>query len=273
MKQIISASRRTDLPAFYLDWLIEHLNQGSVSVTNPMYPANVSEVSLRPKDVYCLALWSKDFGKFLQHVDEFKDYAMYFIFTINDNTVWEPHLPPLEHRLLQLEELADIYGPQCIEYRFDPIVFWRKDGAIMNNLEYFEFVLDWVSNAGVDNCTISFATWYPKVIERAIKHRLVHYDPSNGEKIAITRNLAAYGKKVGVKLYSCCNAILTAIPNVYKSHCIDGAKLQQLFGSSCSVAKHPTRSQCGCTFSRDIGNYNEQLCQHGCIYCYANPQI
>ncbi|WP_313563306.1 DUF1848 family protein, partial [Ruminiclostridium cellobioparum] len=38
LKTIISASRRTDVPAFHYDWLQEVLAAGRVQVPNPRFP-------------------------------------------------------------------------------------------------------------------------------------------------------------------------------------------------------------------------------------------
>ncbi|MHC1592009.1 MAG: DUF1848 family protein, partial [Candidatus Helarchaeales archaeon] len=58
MKTVISASRRTDIPAFYLDWFIERIHEGFVDVKNPFYPKQKSRVSLRKEDVHSIVLWS-----------------------------------------------------------------------------------------------------------------------------------------------------------------------------------------------------------------------
>ena len=48
---IISASRRTDIPAFYADWFVNRLNAGYCLVKNPRNPAQTKRVSLLPEDV------------------------------------------------------------------------------------------------------------------------------------------------------------------------------------------------------------------------------
>ncbi|MDD1776787.1 MAG: DUF1848 domain-containing protein [Candidatus Helarchaeota archaeon] len=273
MKLVISASRRTDIPAFYLDWFLEKLQQGFVMVRNPFFPAQISRVSLEKKDVHSIVLWSKDFGKFLQKTAEFTGYNLFFIFTINDNPKWEPKVISLDKRLRQLGELVADFGPQYIEYRFDPIVLWYEDGELVNNLGSFKTIIQQVSELGIDNCVINFVDWYKKSLQRAKKYGLVYYDPLLKEKIEIIKPLAEYCHQLGIKMYSCCNKNLTSVANVQPSHCIDGTKLSTLFKAPCSTAKAPTRDDCGCTTSKDIGNYREQICHHACIYCYAHPQI
>jgi len=273
MRTVISASRRTDIPAFYLDWMIDKLNQGYVMVKNPFYPSQITHVSLKKSDVHSIVFWSKDFGKFLQKTAEFSDYNLFFIFTINSESVWEPNVINLDKRLIQLENLVDEFGPEYIEYRFDPIVFWYEDNELVNNLDSFYYIIDKVSDLGIDNCVFNFVDWYKKSIARAKKYGLKFYDPSIKEKIETVKPLAKYCKSHNIKMYSCCKPFLTQIDNVYPSSCIDGNKLSRLFKEKCSIAKSPTRENCNCTKSRDIGNYRDQICKHACIYCYAHPLI
>jgi hypothetical protein len=273
MKTVISASRRTDIPAFYLDWFAEKLNQGYVRVKNPFYPKQVSKVSLKESDVHSIVFWSKDFSRFLQRTADFETYNLFFIFTINDNPTWEPNVIELDKRLTQLESLVELYGPEFIEYRFDPIVFWYKGGELVNNLGSFNKIIQKVSDLGINNCVINFVDWYNKSINRAKKYGLNYYDPPLKEKIEIIKPLAKLCKNQGIKMYSCCNDALTAVDNIYKSSCIDGNLLSKIFNEKCSSAKAPSRDQCGCTKSRDIGNYREQICHHACIYCYAHPKL
>lgn len=54
---IISCSRRTDIPAFLMDWVIERINIGFVDVINPFNRKQISRVSLNPEDVKCWVWW------------------------------------------------------------------------------------------------------------------------------------------------------------------------------------------------------------------------
>ena len=46
---IISCSRRTDIPAFLMDWVIERFKLGFVDVVNPFNRKQISRISLDPK--------------------------------------------------------------------------------------------------------------------------------------------------------------------------------------------------------------------------------
>ena len=48
---IISASRRTDIPALYTDWMVRRLKEGYCTVANPFDRNQVTRISLKPEDV------------------------------------------------------------------------------------------------------------------------------------------------------------------------------------------------------------------------------
>jgi hypothetical protein len=80
--------------------------------------------------------------------------------------------------------------------------------------------------------------------------------------------MADVANECGITLYACCQDALVA-GHVQKAHCVDGDLLAELFPDRPLVSQpRPTREQCGCIASRDIGMYD--TCPYGCVYCYAN---
>ena len=69
---IISASRRTDIPAFYTAWFMNRIRAESVRYPNP-FSNQVYEISLRSEDVHSIVFWSKYYGPLLSHLDELED--------------------------------------------------------------------------------------------------------------------------------------------------------------------------------------------------------
>ncbi|MDI6870797.1 MAG: DUF1848 domain-containing protein [Bacillota bacterium] len=78
---IISASRRTDIPAFYGEWFMNRVREGYCLVPNPFNPRQVARVSLKPGDVEAIVFWSKDPVPFFPHLDELdrRGYRYYFL--------------------------------------------------------------------------------------------------------------------------------------------------------------------------------------------------
>jgi len=65
---IISASYKTDLPAFYGEWFMRRLQAGYCQMRNA-YSRQVSRVSLAREAVDGFVFWTKNVGPFLKHLD------------------------------------------------------------------------------------------------------------------------------------------------------------------------------------------------------------
>lgn len=270
MRTVISASRRTDLPGLYMDWFLARLCEGFVDVPNPVITSQTYRVDLRPESVHTFVLWSKNYEPFLRSAIPFERYRWYFNFTIDGNEMWSRRAPHSERQLIQLEELAERFGPACINWRFDPILYWA-DGR-ENNVEPFFSLCDRIASAGVTRCTFSFAHWYGKVKRRAREFGFEPFDPPLESKRETVARLAEYAAPRGVTLYTCSNDALLGHANVRRGACVDGRLLADLAGEPCSLARDTSqRTDCGCTKSADIGSYVEMPCRHACIHCYANP--
>lgn len=269
MKTIISASRRTDIPAFYLEWLIEGIERGWVEVENPV-TKNRYKFSLKKEDVHTIVLWSKNFSEFLKLRHKFSKYHLYFHFTINNCPELEPNIPPLEKRILQLRELVKLYGPERVAWRFDPIVFWA--GGAKNNMGSFERILKDVSRCGIKLCVFSFATWYRKALRRMKKASLNVFDHPLDKKLEIAARLKERAILREITMRACCNPALKSV--VEPARCIDGRLLSNLANEPATLQKDSgQRKECNCTQSRDIGSYSSMQCLNRCLYCYANPAV
>lgn len=137
---VISASRRTDIPAFYMQWFMAQIEKGTFEVTNP-YNRHVSIIPATADKVHTIVFWSKNFGPFIKgnFGEKLIDYGynLFFNFTINsDSLLLEPHVPSLIERLDQLEYLCRHFDVRSISWRFDPICFYKtgKD-KISDNLK------------------------------------------------------------------------------------------------------------------------------------------
>ena len=73
---IISASRRTDIPAFYSAWFFQRLRAGFVDVRNPFNRKQVSRISLRPEAVDRIVFWTKDSAPMLDRLAELGAYRL-----------------------------------------------------------------------------------------------------------------------------------------------------------------------------------------------------
>jgi hypothetical protein len=229
-------------------------------------------VSLRPADVACFVFWSKDFTPFLQHLDALDrlGYRFYFNYTLTAlPAVFESNVDK-DAAFKGLKYLSERYSPGHINWRFDPIIFSNITESAFY-LNAFESLAARLAGR-VERCYFSFVTEYGKV-KRNFRQLRTHTsitvpDVHADEKIALADRLAAIAERYGIRMYSCCGDYLLS-GRIQKAHCIDGAIIERLFFPQ-GLDHHakPTRKECGCTESIDIGTYD--TCPHGCVYCYAN---
>jgi hypothetical protein len=271
--RIISASRRTDIPAYYADWLMRQVEQGYVTYPNPMSFMPV-RLSLRPEDVLFIVFWTRNphpLEKHLDRLDELYQRAYYFHFTINGMPkTLETNNPPLEFAIATFWRFAERYPGQ---------VFWRYDPIVLSDLtppsyhiEKFGRLAERLRGA-TTRCYFSFVNWYLKVqrnFARATReHGVIFRDADLAGRLDLVRQLEPIATANDVTLYSCCQDALCEIEGVAKSRCVDIETIRQLAPDRYrKLREAPTRQDCGCYESRDIGYYDS--CPHGCIYCYAN---
>ena len=265
---IISASRRTDIPAFYTDWLIKRLRQGSVLVRNPFNPLQVSRVSLDPQVVDCIVFWTKNPAPLLQQLPEIERLGHRFLvqYTLNgyDRSL-EQHVPPLRERLVTFRRLAERIGPDRVLWRFDPILFTRSHGpdAVLRSFAHLAVHL----GGWTRQCTISFLSLYAKCRRNLAGIDLL--ESTDAEKRRFIDHLSALAHDNNISLKSCCDPFLHKMGGIEPARCIDAGLIADITGFPLSI---PTdkgqRPGCGCAASIDIGAYD--TCPHGCRYCYAN---
>lgn len=270
--RIISVSRRTDIPAFYGDWFMNRLNQGLAGYVNP-FGGSRHFVSLSPSDVTCFVFWSKNFEPFMDKLKEIREkgYNCYFQFTINAlPEIFESNVVETATAIETLKEIRRMYSPAHVNWRYDPIVISELTDADFH-LENFRSLASKLEGS-VERCYFSFPTFYGKVkrnISILKEEKGVEIsDPHENFKIDLANQLAGIAYQHGITMNSCCGDYLVG-EKVEKAHCIDGDVINRLFFNGNYTYKlKPSRAECGCAASSDIGAYD--TCPGGCIYCYAN---
>lgn len=281
-RQILSVSRRSDIPAHHLDWFMASVEKGEVLVDHP-YTHITQAVPLTPETVHTLVFWTKEIGPFLKgecdRILRDKGFHLYFNLTINsESSILEPGVPPLEKRLADLGELCRRVGPHAVTWRFDPIChFQDSQGKRHDNLHDFSRIARTARDAGIRRCITSFVDLYPKVIRRARAAGIELTTPPIRDKVALVLRLNRELQGLGIDLFTCCeNELQAALPfgsGITPAACIPGPRLAQLYGGDISLARDTGQRRsagCGCTKSRDIGSYTRHPCPTNCLYCYAN---
>ncbi|MFQ6082010.1 MAG: DUF1848 family protein [Candidatus Aminicenantia bacterium] len=279
--KVISASRRTDLIAFFPQWLSKSILNKEALVYGPA--GYNYRVSLDPVEVHTFVLWSKNFANLLENefnlLNQLIQYKqLYFLLTITGlgGSSIEPGVPKSSEIISQLEPLIEISGsPERVSVRFDPIVYWWENGKLKTNLYFFEKLAPYLKQLRIKDIRFSFTQWYGKCVRRAEKYNFRYFDPPVEKKREDARYLAQIVRTLELNLYACCQSFLTDLDGIKPSACIDGNFLQKIHLKNYSIPVKKDKSQrkeCNCTESIDIGSY-AQTCPHSCLYCYANPKI
>jgi hypothetical protein len=284
VKFVLSASRRTDIPAFYMDWFMDRMERGVFDVTNP-YNGRSRHVSASVTTVHTIVFWSKNFGPFLRgrYGERLQKmgFNLFFNFTVNSESKdLEPNVPPLSERLDQLSKLAATHPPESISWRFDPVCrYVTTSGESGDNLGNFDKIAEHAGRAGITRCITSFMDLYPKIQKRTARSQALSFIPIPLSEQG--RTLTAMHTKLkacGLQLFTCCEKeLLQSLPptrGIKAAACIPNDLLMRLFGGQLSLKKdggQRVSSGCGCKISIDIGAYDQHPCYHNCLYCYANP--
>jgi hypothetical protein len=267
---IVSASRRTDIPAFYADWFISRIHEGYVLYPLP-HSDKLKYLELTSENVECIVFWSKNYEKLITYFNilDQKGFDYYFHFTINNySNQLEVNTISTEKAIEQVKRLADHKSPEHVLWRYDPIIT-TKDMNINYHLYNFETLAAKLQGL-TSRCYIEFVDMYRKV-ERNFNNIDLSYTPlSQQQKYKLTSGLASIASNYGIEVYACCdNSLVSEV--VQQAHCIDPELVVKLTGRTINYNFAPTRNDCGCVKSIDIGEYGS--CLHGCLYCYACENI
>lgn len=273
---IISASRRTDIPAFYAEWFINRIREGYCQVPNPFNHRQVSTISLKPEDVDVIVFWTRNprpLFPFLQELGA-RGFRSYFQFTLMNN----PYPIESKSRLLAaslrtFHALSEIVGPDRIIWRYDPLVFSSITEPDFHRHQYG--LIAGALQGDTRRSVISIVDIYKKAGKRleemarqGIEMRMPDM-PVIGKLIASLRSIAHTN---GMEIASCAEEVDLAPYGVGPGKCIDDQYIKQVFGIDAPRRKDPSQRQaCGCVVSRDIGMYDS--CLSGCSYCYATTDF
>jgi len=293
---IISASRATDIPAFYADLFIHRLNEGHLKWKNPF---NNTQSYVSFKNTRLIVFWSKNpkpMIKFLPEIDKM-GINYYFQYTLNDydNQNYESNVPPLKTRIETFKQLAQLIGKQKVIWRFDPLLLTDKI-SVLDLLQKIKNIGDQLQNY-TNKLVISFADIknYSKVIKNLTKENINYIDWTDELMLEFATELQKLNKTWNFEIGTCAEKIALQPFGIVHNKCIDDDLMIKLFetdkklmdfldykpkqnsifatnnienNKTTNLKDKGQREFCGCIMSKDIGSYN--TCPHGCVYCYAN---
>lgn len=266
---IISASRRTDIPAYYAEWLLQRLRERYALVRNPMNLRRVSRIDLSPEAVDGIVLWTKNPEPMLDKLSALRDYTYYFQFTLTAyGADVEGNLPPKLILADAFRALSDSIGIERVVWRYDPILInghYTED----YHVRCFEQLASRLAGY-TQTCIVSFIDIYPKIAVAARQMGITHI--LNEQKWRIAKRLSEIALAYGLDIQTCAETLDFSKLGIGHARCIDAERLSRI-GKRAVVARKDRnqRPACGCAESVDIGAYN--TCMNGCRYCYANTSI
>ena len=268
---VISASRRTDIPAFFNDWFLTRMEKGHVLVKNPYNHSQQRRVSLSSSDVDAFVFWTRwplPFFTSLDYLDK-KNIPYYMMITINNYPrILEPDTPGIESLSPVLDELASRIGPERVIWRYDPIVL-SGDTDISFHKANFDRLLS-LTTGKCGRVITSYVDLYRKVRRRFSKIGFTPQEPQRGtpEWGDLNGHLAEAAEGAGMQIQSCAEPDDTGRVPIRRGKCVDDAWISRFTGGDLVFKKDRNqRKWCACHQSVDIGTYG--TCGFHCEYCYA----
>jgi hypothetical protein len=266
---IVSASYRTDIPAFYAGWLLRRLRAGHCRVANP-YGGGSYEVSLAPGAVDGFVLWTRNVAPLLCDLDAVRLVAPFTVqFTVTGyGRALETSVIAAADAVEQLRLLRRRFGPRVAVWRYDPIVVTSELDAEAHAAGFA--VLARALAGTVDEVVLSVMHPYRKTrrnLDRAAaRSGFLWRDPPVAEKQRLLSRLAAIAIENRIAPTLCSQPELL-VPGLGEASCIDAERLADVAQRPILAPTSGNRPGCRCALSRDIGAYD--TCPHGCVYCYA----
>lgn len=296
MPIIVSASRSTDIPAFYADWFMERLRKGYVKWYNPF---NNVPLYVSFKKTRLIVFWSKNPTKMLPYLGELDTICpnYYFQYTLNDYDAEkvESNVPSVDIRVDAFIKLSTRLGRDRVIWRFDPLMLTNTMGVpqLLDKIERLgDKIAPYTSRLVFSFIDISA---YKKVSSNLQKGGILAREFFRDEMLEIASGIGKLVKGWGIQSGTCAEGMNLEKFGIEHNRCIDDrlmvkcfshdSELMRFIGAKCikpedlfgeaiwepaDVAKKDAgqRAACGCIMAKDIGEYN--TCPHLCHYCYAN---
>ena len=307
---IVSASRSTDIPAFYADWFFHRLKVGYSAWTNPF---NGLKSYVTYQNTRFIVFWSKNPLPLLNHLDylEERNIGCYIQYTLNDyeKEKLEQGVPALQQRIDTFKQLVDKLGKGRVVWRFDPLIL-TDDISIDTLLAKMELIGDQLKGY-TEKLVYSYADIlsYRKVKANLEKSNIPYQEWTEAQMLEFAKELSALNRGWGYTLATCGEKVDLQQFGIEHNHCVDDALIirfayedkklmdflkvktfpipvPNLFGESESLPDDaiilPNNTYATHGDNRDKGQRlfcgcivskdigEYNTCPHLCEYCYAN---
>ncbi len=267
---IISASYRTDIPAFYGDWFLRRVAEGRCRTVNP-YNGKPSDIPLTRDRVDGIVFWTRNAAPFLAGLEQLA--AAGYPFVVHTTLTGYPRalersVASVEASLETMRRIARRYGPRALVWRYDPVMATSLTPPAWHR-ETFASLARQLAGC-TDEVVLSYVQVYAKTrvnSDRAAgRFGFTWQDPPAEEKRALLGDLAEIARDAGLTASLCAQPELMG-PGLTEARCIDAARLSDIAGRPIAAETKGNRPGCRCARAHDVGAYD--TCPHGCVYCYA----
>ena len=261
---ILHTGLRTDIPAFYPEWLANRLREGFVLVRNPFNPNQITKYKISPDVVDVISFCTKNPEPFFPYMDLLKEYGQYWYVTITPyGKEIEPKVPEKNRVLESFQRLSEMVGKDSVGWRYDPI-FISEQYTVERHVEAFEYMAKRLAGY-TGTCVISFIDLYKKVQRNFPEVQEVKKE----DRLTLTKEFVRIGKQYDIVIKTCAEGTELEVYGVDCSGCMTAEVYERALGFALKVPKKKgARPECGCLLGSDIGAYH--TCGHLCKYCYAN---
>ena len=239
---ILQTGQRTDIPAFYGQWLINRIRQGFVDVRNPYNPIQITRYPINHEVVDGIAFCTKNPLPFIPLLHEINDYRQYWHMTITPyGADIETNVPQVDLVIDGFKHISTKRNPQSMVWRYDPIILTHN------------YTIDF-----------HFESFY-----KMAQNFPEGYRPSLDIQTKIIKELVSLAHSHHMILKTCGEGDVFKELGVNTEGCLTLDCYERAWNVKLKAPKRaPARPECNCYLHGDIGAYD--TCSHFCRYCYAN---
>lgn len=261
---ILQTGQRTDIPAFYGQWLINRINEGFVDVRNPYNPNLITRYMINHNTVDGIAFCTKNPLPFIQYLPQIAEYRQYWHMTITPyGTDIEPYVPAYERIIEGFKFISHNLNPQSVVWRYDPIIVNHNYSVDFHYESFYKLAK---SLSGYTDIVVAS---YLDIYDKVLRNYPEGNRPSQDVQIKLMKEFVKIANQFGMTLKTCGEGDTFKSIGADTSGCLITDCYERAWNVKLKVPKRtPSRPECNCYIHVDIGAYD--TCSHFCRYCYAN---
>ncbi|SCH93252.1 DUF1848 domain-containing protein [uncultured Bacteroides sp.] len=236
---IVSASRSTDIPAFYADWFFDRLEKGYSAWENPF---NGVKSYVSYDRTRFIVFWSKNPRPLLDylHILEKRKIKCYIQYTLNDyEDEMLEKVPAIATRIETFKLLVELLGVGSVIWRFDPMLL-TDDITIDDLLHKVQNIGDQLKGF-TEKLVFSFADilLYKKVKSNLERNGILYHKWAEVQMEEFAQKLSAMNKERGwnYTLATCGEKIDIDKYGIKHNRCIDGDLITKIAWNDTELIK------------------------------------